>query len=159
MGNIFFRRCVRCIAIHASLFPHKYAAYFLNTPKCKHSYTPSTSHLSIDFADFLNKTMAALRALRPLPILWSPAVTQPFSSYPPQSLKNFKGNLLTLFSHISFPIRVHFQDFLGQSVSFKFPFYYNYTGAFTCEGDTMPYYFLLKEVSAAEPNLEEVKVR
>ena len=49
-------------------------------------------------------------------------------------------------------------QFLGQSVTFEFPFFYNYSTAFTCEGDSVPYYKLLQRVAAKCPKLREVKV-
>eukprot|EP01046_Picozoa_sp_COSAG06_P051070 COSAG06_NODE_8249_length_2223_cov_32.678295_2_plen_147_part_00 len=49
-------------------------------------------------------------------------------------------------------------QFLGQSVSFEFPFFYNYSAAFTCEGDSVPYYQLLQRVRKKCPRLREVKV-
>ena len=43
-------------------------------------------------------------------------------------------------------------------MSFEFPFFYNYTDAFTCVDDSVPYYHLMKRVQAKCPKLREVKV-
>lgn len=43
-------------------------------------------------------------------------------------------------------------------MTFEFPFFYNYSTAFTCEGDSVPYYKLLQRVAAKCPKLREVKV-
>ena len=57
------------------------------------------------------------------------------------------------------PLALHFQDWLGQSVSFTFPYHYNYSSAFTCEDDTVPNYKMLTRVAARCPEvLREVKV-
>ena len=111
-----------------------------------------------DMADFINKTTTAFHSLRPLPTLWSPAITRGRASYTPTSFEAFQANLVSLFSALDLPIKLHFQDFLGQSVTFKFPFFYNYSVALTCDGDTVPYYNMLQTVALQAPKLEEVKV-
>lgn len=92
-----------------------------------------------------------------MPFLWSPSngdIT-PNSTQREQQETTLRG----LFCNLSYPLSVHFQDWLGQSVSFEFPFHYNYTAAFTCEKDTKPTYEMLQRIVATCPaKLTEAKV-
>eukprot|EP01052_Picozoa_sp_SAG31_P009519 SAG31_NODE_501_length_14835_cov_11.191979_6_plen_238_part_00 len=111
-------------------------------------------------------------------MLWSP-VAGKFNGTD-VSVAELETNLEQLFCNLSHPVKLHFQDYLGnnhvltiypmkykvashrfragQSVTFEFPFKYNYSAQYTCEGDTVPYLRLLQRVSHRCPNLQEVKV-
>ena len=107
---------------------------------------------------YLNESMDALHAVDPaLTFLWSPS-NGGITPTPAQRVQEEAG-LTSMLCHLSHPIAVHFQDWLGQSVSFEFPFYYNYSVAFTVEKDTAPTYALLQRIHKACPSkLREVKV-
>lgn len=116
--------------------------------------------LSAQMADYLRECIQALYAVRPgLPLLWSPAFGTPYSSHNASQLQAMEDNLVSLFCALPQPIRLHPQDCLGQTVSFEFPFFFNYTNAFTCEGNSVPYYALLERVRARCPHgISEVKM-
>ena len=92
------------------------------------------------YAVFLRETMAALSAVRGLPFLWSP--TAGWVTVPPSQRAAQRAGIQKLFcnSSLGHPLSVHFQDYVGQTVGFTFPFHYNYTGAFSCTRDTAPTY-------------------
>ena len=122
----------------------------------------SSSASAADWGKFYNDAFVALNKVKPLDMLWSPVAGKATWSTanngtgvaPPQ----LEANLESLFCNLSHPVKLHFQDYLGQSVSFEFPFHYNYTQQYSCEGDTVPYLQLLQRVSKRCPNLQEVKV-
>eukprot|EP01079_Euglenida_sp_SAG-EU17-18_P006712 gene6712-1200_t len=96
-------------------------------------------------------------AAAPKDFLWSPS-NGDVSLTPSQRDDQFQG-LERLFCNLPFPLAVHFQDWLGQSVSFEFPYFYNYTTAFTCEKDTVPTMQVLQRVHESCPaKLREFKV-
>ena len=108
--------------------------------------------------DFHQQAMSAFHKIKPAEQLWSPNWQVKHSEYNASGLAVMEANFEKIFCGLDLPLALHFQDFLGQSVSFEFPFYYNYSGAFTCEDDSVPYYKLLKRVAAKCPKLREVKV-
>lgn len=70
-----------------------------------------------------------------------------------------QAGLEKLLCGLPHPVALHFQDWLGQSTTFKFPFEYNYSQQFSCEGDTLPTYQMLQRVRSKCPTgLREVKV-
>ena len=106
---------------------------------------------------YLGLTMHALHAVKPLEFLWSPSN----GNVRPNATGRVAeaAGLKALFCSLPYPVAVHFQDWLGQSVTFKFPFHYNYSSAFTCEDDTVPTMAMFADVQAACPHgLREVKV-
>ena len=107
---------------------------------------------------FIAETMKALSSVRSgLKFLWSPS-NGGFTPTPAQRAVEEAG-LTTLLCDLPHPLALHFQDWLGQSVTFEFPYYYNYSNAFTCEKDTVPTMEMLRRVSASCPtSLREVKV-
>jgi len=109
------------------------------------------------YGAFVGESMEALTAVRPLPFLWSPYNGHGTVNASTRALQ--KEGLEKMLCKLPHPLAMHFQDCLGQSVSFDFPFSYNYSAALTCEGDTVPTYQLLRDVQAACPHvLREVKV-
>lgn len=107
---------------------------------------------------FHNEAMSAFHKIKPAEQLWSPNWQVKHGEYSASGLAAMEANFETIFCGLDLPLALHFQDFLGQSVSFEFPFFFNYSAAFTCEGDSVPYYKLLKRVAAKCPKLREVKV-
>lgn len=76
------------------------------------------------------------------PFLWSPS-NGPHVA--PGDRTRQQEGLEQLFCSLgNHELAVHFQDYLGQSVSFEFPFHYNYTGQMECEADTLETYAMLK---------------
>eukprot|EP00911_Craspedida_sp_UC1_P002435 UC1_evm1s1814 len=106
---------------------------------------------------FLRESMTALHAVAPLPFLWSPSngdITLNATARAAQ-----EQALGDLFCGLEHPLALHFQDWLGQSVQFTFPFNYNYSNAFTCEADTVPTYNMLQRIVKRCPTrLTEAKV-
>ena len=109
------------------------------------------------YGAYVAESMEALTAVRPLPFLWSP-----YNGHAPVNASTRarqRAGLERMLCALPHPLAIHFQDCLGQSVSFDFPFSYNYSVALTCEGDTVPTYELLRQVQSACPDvLREVKV-
>lgn len=108
--------------------------------------------------DFLDKTMSALKAVKDLPVLWSPVMNNHFHSYNSSALASLTSNLENIFCELRHPLRLHFQDYLGQSVRFYFPMHWDYSNAYTCEEDSVPWLRLLENVGKKCPNLSEVKI-
>ena len=106
---------------------------------------------------YLSQTQQALYAVKPLEFLWSPSNgnIRPNAT----QLVTEEAGLTHVFCSLPHATAIHFQDWLGQSVTFEFPFHYNYSAAFTCELDTVPTMAMLGRVQAACPHgLREVKV-
>ena len=61
-----------------------------------------------------------------------------------------EANFEAIFCGLDLPLALHFQDYLGQSVKFEFPFSYDYSEAFTCAGDSVPYLRLLQRVAGSQ---------
>jgi hypothetical protein len=118
----------------------------------------SSSSSAADWLAFHNQAMAAFHAIKPAPQLWSPNWERKFGSYNKTALAAMEASFETLFCGLDLPLALHYQDYLGQSVTFEFPFHYNYSAAFTCEGDSVPYYQMLRRVQAKCSKLREVKV-
>eukprot|EP00039_Didymoeca_costata_P026634 m.16272 g.16272 ORF g.16272 m.16272 type:complete len:364 (+) comp5651_c0_seq1:82-1173(+) len=114
-----------------------------------------------DMFHYLSSSMKALKAVKDMDFLWSPSNGD--VSLNASQRVTVENGLEDLFcgglGEFDAPIALHFQDWLGQSVSFEFPFYYNYSTAFTCEKDTVPTYASLDRIRAKCPQgLREVKV-
>ena len=95
--------------------------------------------------DFIGVTQLALDGVAPgLPFLWSPSN----GNVRPNATQRVaqEAGLRGLFCDLPRPLEVHFQDYLGQSVTFDFPYRYDYSAAFTCEADTVPTVAMLKRV-------------
>ena len=118
----------------------------------------SSASLANDWRDFHNRATTAFHAIAPREQLWSPNWELKHSSYNDTGLAAMEANFEAIFCGLDLPLALHFQDYLGQSVKFEFPFSYDYSEAFTCAGDSVPYLRLLQRVAAKCPRLREVKV-
>ena len=108
-------------------------------------------------AEYLALSMQSLYAVKEMDFLWSPS-NGDFSPNVTQRQSELTG-LKHMLCGLPHPLGIHFQDYLGQSVSFQFPFFYNYSQAFTCERDTLATYNMLKQIQQSCPDkLREVKV-
>lgn len=110
--------------------------------------------------DYISTAMKALKMVRPLPFLWSPSNGDITPANTSQWMEEETG-LREIFCNLpsGYPLALHFQDWLGQSVSFEFPFNYNYSQAFTCTRNTVPTVRMLERVQNSCPDkLVEVKV-
>eukprot|EP00040_Diaphanoeca_grandis_P040027 m.260986 g.260986 ORF g.260986 m.260986 type:complete len:365 (+) comp41024_c0_seq1:119-1213(+) len=136
--------------------PNVKYAWYLTTEGSVPEIGLSTTEAQI-WGEFLSLSMNALHGVSPMEFLWSPS-NGDITPTPAQRVTEEAG-LKDMLCGLSHPLAIHFQDWLGQSVSFEFPFYYNYSVAFTCEKDTVPTVAMLHRIQATCPdNLREVKV-
>jgi hypothetical protein len=123
----------------------------------RRTYIASDPQLVSGWKALLPASMNALYAVKPMPFLWSPSNGQHTPNATERATE--EAALEDILCSLPHPLALHFQDWLGQSVTFEFPFHYNYTNAFTCEKDTVPTFAMFTRIQQACPQqLREVKV-
>ena len=80
-------------------------------------------------------------------VLWSP-MTWGNATPTDAQMHQIERGLDVMFGELTRPLAVHFQDTCGQSVTFAFPFYYNYSIAHTCEKDVLPAWRFMQRLAA-----------
>lgn len=110
-------------------------------------------------AELLYTSVSALRAVAPLPVLWSPGFCRKFDTLPANgTLLEAQLTAMICSSNLSAPIAIHHQDLCGQTATFEFPFYYNYEGALNST-DGLSYYHMMQRVRQKCPDkLTEAKI-